>query len=142
MNRSLNQDRPLKFRFKFQRSRDFANALIWNKGRWSLHLFPLLPALRKTIDGVQARLLRRILKVPASFVSRISHATVRRRCSTFRFSTFIFRSQLRWLGHILRKPPNHPLRLVVFEPDIADLRPRRPSLPPFFPPPDSCQRPP
>ena len=22
------------------------NALVWNKGRWSLHLFPLLPALQ------------------------------------------------------------------------------------------------
>ena len=27
------------------------NALVWNKGRWSLHLFPLLPALRRSIDG-------------------------------------------------------------------------------------------
>ena len=67
------------------------NALVWNKGRWSLHFFPLLPALRKNIDGVQARFLRCILKVPAPFISRISHATVRR-CSTFRFFTFMFRS--------------------------------------------------
>ena len=109
------------------------NALIWNKGRWSLHLFPLLPALRKSIDGSQARFLRRILKVPAAFISRISHATVRRRCSTFRFSTFIFRSQLRWLGHILRKPATHPLRRVLFD-DRPDLPPRRPpSLHSFHP---------
>ena len=74
------------------------NALVWNKGRWSLHLFPLSPTLIRTIDGSQARFLRRILKVPASFISRVSHKTIRRRCSTLRFSTFIFRSQLRWLG--------------------------------------------
>ena len=42
-----------------------------------------------------------------------------------RFSTFIFRAQLRWLGHILRKPPDHPLRLVLFQPH-TDLEPRRP----------------
>ena len=77
------------------------------------------------IDGAQARFLRRILKVPASFISRVSHKTVRRRCSTYSFSTFIFRSQLRWLGHILRKPHDHPLRLVLFQPN-TDLEPRRP----------------
>ena len=101
------------------------NALVWNKGRWSLHLFLLSPTLIRTIDGSQASFLRRILKVPASFISRVSHKTVRRRCSTLRFSTFIFRSQLRWLGHILRKPPDHPLRLVLFQPH-TDLEPRRP----------------
>ena len=100
------------------------NALVWKKGRWSLHLFPLLPALRRSIDGSQARFLRRILKIPAAYISRISHATVRRRCSTFRFSTFIFRSQLRWLGHILRKHPQHPLRLVLFQPHTDRAAPQ------------------
>ena len=28
----------------------------------------------------------------------------------------ILRSQLRWLGHILRREPTDPLRLVIFEP--------------------------
>ena len=32
------------------------------------------------------------------------------------------RSQLRWLGHILRREPTDPLRLVVFEPNTALLR--------------------
>ena len=63
--------------------------------------------------------------MPASFISRISHKTIRRRCSTYSFSTFIFRSQLHWLGHILRKPPTDPLRLVLFQPN-TDLEPRRP----------------
>ena len=34
-------------------------------------------------------------------------------------------ASLRWLGHILRKPPDHPLRLVLFQPH-TDLEPRRP----------------
>ena len=33
-----------------------------------------------------------------------------------RFSTFIFRAQLRWLGHILRKPRSDPLVRILFEP--------------------------
>ena len=101
------------------------NALVWNKGRWSLHLFPLTRPLTRSIDGSQARYLRRILKVPASFISRISHKIVRSRYITMRFSIFIFRAQLRWLAHILRKPPDHPLCLVLFYPN-TDLLPRVP----------------
>ena len=55
------------------------NALVWNKIRWSVLLSPLLPALRQKIDAAQARYLRRILKQPAAYISRISHEEVRRR---------------------------------------------------------------
>ena len=105
------------------------NALVWNKGRWSLHLFPLLPALQQKIDAAQARYLRRILKLPAAYISRISHKEKVRRKSTpsftYCFSTFIFRGQLRWLGHILRKPATDPLRRVLFAPN-SPLNPHRP----------------
>ena len=53
------------------------NALVWNKSRWSLHLFPLLPALQQKIDAAQARYLRRILKPPAASISRISPPSLR-----------------------------------------------------------------
>ena len=43
-------------------------------------------------------------------------AAIRRRCNATRFSIQILRSQLRWLGHILRREPTDPLRLVIFEP--------------------------
>ena len=103
------------------------NVSVWNGVRWSLPLLPLSPALTMTMDGSKARFLRRIFKVPAAFVSRISHKEVRRRClSIFRFSIFIFRSQLSWLGHILRKPRTDPLRLVTIRPN-TDGEPRRPS---------------
>ena len=79
-----------------------------------------------SIDGSKARFLRCILNVPTTDVSRISRKEVRRRCSsTFRFSTFIFRPQLCWLGRILRKPTTGPLRLLTFQPH-TDLEPRRP----------------
>ena len=34
-------------------------------------------------------------------------------------------AQLRWLGHILRKPATDPLRRILFEPN-SPLNPRRP----------------
>ena len=96
-------------------------------------MFPLLPALHQKIDAARARYLRRLLKLPAAYISRISYQKVRRRCGTYRFSTFIFRAQLRWLGHILRKPAMDPLRRILFEPN-SPLNPRRtPSLNPNRP---------
>ena len=68
-------------------------------------------------------MLRRIAKIPAAFVSRVSHARVRKRCKVVPFSIQILKAQLRWLGHIFRRPENHPLRLVCFEPQ-TELRPR------------------
>ena len=59
--------------------------------------------------------------IPHSYISRVSNATTRRRCKATRFSIQILRSQLRWLGHILRREPTDPLRLVVFEPNAALL---------------------
>ena len=75
------------------------------------------------------RFLRRLTKIPAAFFSRISHERVRRRCMTLRFSTFIFRAQLRWLGHILRKPRNDPLKRILFEPrsNFSPIRPISPT---------------
>ena len=68
-------------------------------------------------------MLRRLANIPHPYISRVSNATTRRRCGATRFSIQILRSQLRWLGHVLRCPQTDPLRLVVFEPD-TDLRPR------------------
>ena len=90
------------------------NAFVWSKGRWSLHLLPMSTANRKVIDGAQARHLRRITGIPAAYISRISHRSVRKKAKATRASTDIFRSQLNWLGHILRKPPQDPLRVILF----------------------------
>ena len=99
-------------------------ALVWSKGRWGLHLLHLSKALLRTLDGAQARFLRRLAKIPAAYISRISNAKVRKKCyKTWRFSTQVFQAQCHWLGHILRRPADHPLRLVVFEPG-TELLPR------------------
>ena len=71
---------------------------------------------RKVIDGAQARHLRRITGIPAAYISRISHKKVRKKAKAKRASTDILRAQLRWFGHILRKPPDDPLRTILFGP--------------------------
>ena len=42
---------------------EYHNALVWSKGRWSLHLFYFTKQLRASLDGAQARMLRRIAKI-------------------------------------------------------------------------------
>ena len=68
-------------------------------------------------------MLRTLAGTPHPYISRVSNATTRSRCQATRFSIQILRSQLRWLGHILRCPETDPLRLVVFEPG-TELLPR------------------
>ena len=68
-------------------------------------------------------MLRTLAGIPHPYISRVSNATTRSRCQATRFSIQILRSQLRWLGHILRRPETDPLRLVVFEPG-TELLPR------------------
>ena len=99
----------------------YMDGAIWSRGRWSLHLLHLNKAFRDSLDGAQASMLRRLAKIPHPYISRVSNATTRRRCKATRFSIQILRSQLRWLGHILRREPTDPLRLVVFEPNTALL---------------------
>ena len=102
---------------------DKLQAMVWSKGRWGLHLLHLNTALKRTLDGAQARFLRRLARIPAAYISRISNAKVRRKCKSWRFSTQVLQAQCHWLGHILRRPEDHPLRLVVFEPG-TQLMPR------------------
>ena len=111
---------PIALKDKVQKMQ----ALVWGKGRWGVHLVHLTKTLRRKLDGAQARILRRLAKIPAAYISRVSNATVRRRCyKATRFSTQTLRMQCRWLGHVLRRPEDHPLRLVCFEPG-TELRPR------------------
>ena len=92
------------------------NSFVWSKGKWSLHLLPMSKPNRSIIDGAQARHLRRILGIPAAYISRVRHSTIRKKAHGRRASTEIFRAQLRWFGHILRKPATDPLRIVLFGP--------------------------
>ena len=73
-----------------------------------------MTAQRRRVDGFVARCLRRILRIPASFVSRISNAVVLARVGAKPFSQQVLKHQL----HLLRKAAvteaGHPLRKDTF----------------------------
>ena len=101
-------DVPLQDKLKY-----FA-AYILSKLRYSLATIWLVTAQRRRVDGFVARCLRRILRIPAAFVSRVSNATVLARAGLKPFSQQVLGHQL----HLLRKAalaePEHPLRKDCF----------------------------
>ena len=104
------------------------NALVWNKGRWSLHLFPMTKSLRTFIDGKQARFLRRILKVPAAYIGRITGFHTKKFAAVALLSVsqrLFFAPNSGGSDTSSEPPPDDPLRRVFFEPH-SPLRPARP----------------
>ena len=95
------------------------NGAVWSRSRWSMHLLHLHKALRDSLVGAEASMLRRIAGIPHPYISRVSNATTRRCCNATRFSIQVLRAQLRWI----RCPETDPPRFVVLEPG-TDLRPR------------------
>ena len=84
-------------------------------------------AARRRIDGFQARCLRRILRVPAAYYSRIPNTSVRDRARTRPLSNMLLERQLLMFGEIARMDGG-PLRDTVFAPgkvELAELAGRR-----------------
>ena len=69
------------------------------------------------------RCLRRSLGISAAFISRVSNAAVRDRAHAELLQCRVRRIQMRLLGHILRRPYDHPDRHSICEPN-DELEPR------------------
>ena len=92
----------------------FFNALILSKLRYGLATIWLTTAQRRRLDGFAARCLRVILRIPASFVSRISNAEVLRRAASKPFSQQVLKHQLCLLRRAALAEDGHPLRKDTF----------------------------
>ena len=65
-------------------------------------------------DGFQARCLRRALRIPPSWKSRVSNATVLEKAEHVKASVQLRRKQLLYLGKVIRSDTDSPLRAVSF----------------------------
>ena len=101
-------------------------SLVVAKAVWGVHQLTLLPADFGYLEYLHARCLRRILRRKAAFVSRVSHADIRRDAAAPTMTSLIRQRQFIRLGKLLRKPEDHPDRLACFEPG-TDLKPRLPN---------------
>ena len=75
----------------------------------------------RRLNGFQARCLRRILGIPAAFVSRVSNQEVLQRSGQLQLSHQLLRQQLLALGRIARAPDNDVCRQLVFRPKSLDF---------------------
>ena len=77
---------------------------------------------KRRLEGFYARCLRRILRIPAAFVSRVSNKVVFQRAGVQPFTEQLLYRQLLLLGKVARSPETNPLREDVFVGDT--LRPQ------------------
>ena len=92
----------------------FFDAFILSKLRYGLSTVWLVTSQRRRIDGFVARCLRSLLRIPSSFVSRISNAAVLERAGTKPFSQQVLKHQLSLLRKVSLTEAGHPLRKDTF----------------------------
>ena len=100
------------------------NACVVTKLMYGLQSAWLNQAERRRIDGFHARCLRVILKIPCSYISRISNAVVLARAQAEPLSTCLLRQQLRYFGKLAGRDNEDPGRACIFEPGgLGDVTP-------------------
>lgn len=87
-----------------------------------MHMFPLSITDLEHLEFQHVRSLRRILGIKAVFISRVSNVDVlyKAKCKPLCFSLFM--KQCAHLGHILRRPADHPDRRILFASPAQDTR--------------------
>ena len=95
----------------------FFASFILSKLQYGLSTMWLVTAQRRRLDGFVARCLRRVLRIPAAFVSRVSNAVVYEMAGTRPFSQQLLKHQLHLLRKVAAQPAGHPARVDTFEGD-------------------------
>ena len=92
----------------------YLDALVISRLLYGMASIWLVTSQRRRLDGFYARCLRKVLGIPAAFISRISNATVFARAGVIPLSNQLLRRQLSLLGKVALSPQGHPLRRDAF----------------------------
>ena len=92
----------------------FFASLIVSKLTYGLATAWLVTAQRRRLDGFYARCLRRILRIPPAFISRVSNKIVFDRAGVAPLSWQLFKRQLSLLGRAARSPSGSLMRQCAF----------------------------
>ena len=101
-----------------RRKLEIFSALVESKLLYGLSTAVYTKAELRQLDGFQAKCLRRIQKIPDSFVSRVSNATVRQRCSAVSLSDKLADRQTKYLQKVLKTDDNDVRKQVSFVPGL------------------------
>jgi hypothetical protein len=98
----------------------YFRSFILSKLRYGFSTLWLVTAQRRRIDGFVARCLRRIVRIPAAYVSRISNAAVYEKAGMKPFSQQMLGHQMQLLRKVAVQQADHPLRIDTFEGDTLN----------------------
>ena len=100
----------------------FFESLITSRLTYGLATLWLVTAQRRRLDGFYVKCLRKILRVPIAFYSRVPNAAVLKKAGAVSLSQQISYRQLILLGNVARSPPEDPLRKSTFVGDSTTPR--------------------
>ena len=89
---------------------DFFHAYVVSKLKYGLATTWLVMSQQRRLDGFYARCLRRILGIPAAYVSRVSNANVLNEAGVKPLTTQLLHQQILLLGRVGREPEGSPMR--------------------------------
>jgi hypothetical protein len=92
----------------------YLQSIIVSKLLYGLSSVWLVTAQRRRLDGFHARCLRRLLRIPASYVSRVSNAEVLVRAGVRPLSEQLLLQQLCLFGKAARASEGSPMRVDTF----------------------------
>ena len=90
------------------------NSFVVSRLLYALSTMQLVRSQRRRLDGFYARCLRRVLHIPAAFVSRISNSVVFKRASVQPITEQLLRKQLVLFQQVATAPQGDPLRRDTF----------------------------
>ena len=98
---------------------------VLSKLLYGLSTAVLLQADRRRLDGFYAQCLRRILKIPSSFYSRVSNSTVLEQAQATPLSARLLQTQMVLFGDLASRPDNDPVRCSIFSPGTREAAARK-----------------
>ena len=97
-------------------------ACVVSKLMYCLYTAWLSTAERRRLDAFHVRCIRRIMKIPSSYISRVPNKTVLANASVGPLSMSLLEQQLLYLGKLAARPSDDILRSTVLKPGTVQLR--------------------
>ena len=92
----------------------YFNSLVVSRLLYGLSTLWLVSAQKRRLDGFYCRCLRRILRIPSAYHSRVSNATVFARAGVKSLSSQLLDKQVSLLERVARAPAANPIRQCTF----------------------------
>ena len=107
-------------RIKTKRKVKLFDSLVLGQLRYARASAWLLKSDLRRLDGFQVACLRQILRIPCSYISRVSNQRVREQCGMQPFSKAVRTAQLQLLGPVITNDRKKVQKEVTFHKDSLE----------------------